>query len=66
MRVRRSHFWTGQCVSLHVAMYAFAALLSFPSGTTGQATVDAVTFTRDVAPILQENCEVCHRPGSIG
>ena len=26
----------------------------------------AVTFTRDVAPILQENCQICHRPGSVG
>lgn len=25
-----------------------------------------VTFTRDVAPILQANCQVCHQPGAIG
>ncbi|MDX1493835.1 MAG: cytochrome c [Longimicrobiales bacterium] len=25
-----------------------------------------VTFTKDVAPILQENCQVCHQPGAIG
>ena len=24
------------------------------------------TFTRDVAPIFQEKCEACHRPGNIG
>jgi hypothetical protein len=24
-----------------------------------------VTFTKDVAPILQRNCQQCHRPGSI-
>src|SRR5262249_38234766 len=30
-----------------------------PSGRTP-------TFTRDVAPILQDKCEVCHRPGNIG
>ena len=24
-----------------------------------------VTFTKDVAPILQNNCQVCHRPGSM-
>src|SRR5919108_556748 len=23
------------------------------------------TFSKDVAPILQRNCQVCHRPGSI-
>jgi len=27
---------------------------------------DVLTFTRDVAPILQENCQLCHQPGSIG
>jgi hypothetical protein len=26
---------------------------------------DAVTFARDVAPILQENCQECHQAGSI-
>ncbi len=29
---------------------------------TGQTQV---TFTKDVAPILQKNCQACHRPGSI-
>jgi len=28
----------------------------------GNAPV-AVTFTRDVAPVLQRNCQTCHRPG---
>jgi Flp pilus assembly protein TadD len=27
---------------------------------------DAVTFARDVAPILFEHCAPCHRPGEIG
>ena len=26
----------------------------------------ALTFTKDVAPIFQEKCEVCHRPDNIG
>jgi hypothetical protein len=26
----------------------------------------AVTFTKDVAPILQDKCQVCHQPDSIG
>src|SRR5690242_530179 len=25
----------------------------------------AVTFSKDVAPILQKSCQVCHRPGAI-
>jgi peroxiredoxin len=27
---------------------------------------DAPTFTRDISPILQENCQACHHPGGIG
>jgi hypothetical protein len=30
------------------------------------AAVQNPTFTRDVAPIFQDKCESCHRPGSIG
>ena len=26
---------------------------------------DAVTYARDIAPILQQNCQMCHQPGSI-
>jgi hypothetical protein len=37
--------------------------------TVGAAAADAPkptpTFTRDIAPIFQEKCEACHRPGSI-
>jgi mono/diheme cytochrome c family protein len=25
-----------------------------------------LTFTADIAPLLQENCQVCHQPGAIG
>lgn len=27
------------------------------------ASEGAVTFTKDIAPIFQKNCQVCHRPG---
>ena len=29
----------------------------------GQRSCQAQTFTKDVAPILQRNCQMCHRPG---
>lgn len=29
-------------------------------------TSDAVTYHRDVAPILQKHCQGCHRPGDVG
>jgi hypothetical protein len=34
-----------------------------PTVSQGQGEV---TFTKDVAPILQRSCQDCHRPGSIG
>jgi hypothetical protein len=30
-----------------------------------ETTTTPVTFTRDVLPILQKNCQTCHRPGQI-
>ncbi|MGP0068420.1 MAG: redoxin domain-containing protein [Isosphaeraceae bacterium] len=30
------------------------------------AAVAAPTFTKDVAPILQQNCQECHRKGQVG
>jgi hypothetical protein len=32
----------------------------------GPAAYADLTFTRDIAPILQENCQVCHQAGAIG
>lgn len=35
---------------------------------TSQATVNspaAITFSKDVAPIIQKNCQGCHRPGEV-
>jgi mono/diheme cytochrome c family protein len=41
-----------------------AALLSL--GRDASASNAAVTYTKDVAPILFKNCAECHRPGEIG
>jgi hypothetical protein len=45
-----------------------AILLVCASGTTlaQQARDETPTFTRDVAPILQKNCQQCHQSGSVG
>src|SRR5712691_3566336 len=47
-----------------IALILTAAAVSINAGqsATGQSSV---TFTKDIAPIFQENCQVCHRPGSI-
>ena len=46
-----------------------AALLTSPALIAGQeapATSAAeVTFTKDIAPILQRSCQTCHRPGAV-
>jgi hypothetical protein len=43
----------------------FVAAFS-PAAFGGQAPAEpAVTFSRDVAPILQKACQNCHRPGAI-
>jgi hypothetical protein len=35
------------------------------SGQASVKTAATVTFSKDVAPIIQKNCQVCHRPGEI-
>ena len=44
---------------------AAAAVLLTAAGTTSAQTGE-VTFTRDVAPILQRSCQGCHRTGQMG
>src|SRR5262245_38526555 len=49
------------------ALTAAAPLVS-PVHTAGQAvgsTGSAVTFSKDIAPILQRSCQTCHRPNSL-
>jgi hypothetical protein len=56
----------GMC---RVAGLFYLALFAVPVVTTAQvpapAAAKAPTFTKDVAPILQRSCQLCHRPGSI-
>jgi hypothetical protein len=43
--------------------YVFSILLLSSSVFAAES---AVTFNKDVLPILQRDCQVCHRPGEIG
>jgi mono/diheme cytochrome c family protein len=55
--------------AIGVGVFALAIVAaSAPRAAAQQAGGDAaqVTFARDVAPILQKNCQQCHQPGSIG
>src|SRR6201982_2834388 len=49
---------TRLCALVLMAMAAMAADTSTSS--------PAVTFNKDILPILQKNCQTCHRPGQIG
>src|SRR5438445_3761149 len=34
-------------------------------GPSSTISPESITFNRDVLPILQKNCQTCHRPGQI-
>jgi mono/diheme cytochrome c family protein len=59
--------WGSRAIGVGVFALALVAA-SAPQAVAQQAGGDAtpVTFARDVAPILQKNCQQCHQPGSIG
>ncbi len=43
-----------------------ASLVGFVMGMTAMAASNsAVTFNKDVLPLLQKNCQGCHRPGEL-
>jgi hypothetical protein len=44
--------------------YMIIGLLMVLAAVGSQAP-QPITFTKDIAPILQKNCQVCHRPGAI-
>lgn len=41
------------------------ALSTIPPAVAAELTSKPVTFTKDVAPILQEKCQTCHRKGEM-
>jgi hypothetical protein len=51
--------WRG-ILSLAILMVAI-----MPIRTSAGQTGEPVTFTRDIAPILQRSCQQCHRPDSV-
>jgi hypothetical protein len=51
------------CRKAEVGVLALAALLAVP--TFGAELSAPVTFSKDIAPILQARCQECHRKGSM-
>src|ERR1044071_2741010 len=50
-----------------ILSFGFLASAFFLLAHTGTATekTTGVTFNKDVAPIIQKNCQGCHRPGEV-
>jgi hypothetical protein len=48
--------------ALLAILFLTTASFLLPSLAIAQQTQEQPTFTRDVVPILQENCQNCHRP----
>src|SRR5882762_5352697 len=42
---------------------SIAAGLLFIACAWSSVSAQTPTFTKDVAPIFQKNCQICHRPG---
>jgi hypothetical protein len=45
---------------------AAGVLVALPAVVLGAEPAKPVTYSKDVAPILQAKCQSCHEPGSIG
>ncbi|MET0211781.1 MAG: cytochrome c [Vicinamibacterales bacterium] len=57
-----------RCASARLALFVAAVVPVAMIGldvTAQSAGFESVTFNRDVMPILQKNCQTCHRPGQI-
>lgn len=61
-RVNRAAGWTWLPSLALIALLAAPA----PGSALGDPDDDEITFAKDVAVILQENCQICHQQGSIG
>jgi len=61
--MRKSAYTSGLAVAAFVTL-SIPLVVYRPSPAAAKAH-RAVTFARDVAPILQQKCQECHQPGSI-
>ena len=58
-------FWRVALAAGAVAALA-AGVAPFTLGAAPAAVPDEVTYSKDIAPILQRSCENCHRPNGAG
>ena len=68
-RSQRARLWTPL---IGAATFALVATFAFQSAAQAQASFASsqneaeLTYAADVAIIIQNNCQVCHREGGIG
>ena len=60
--VNHRHFLAHRAVSSALLGMAIALVSTL---TSAQSADQNITFTRDIMPILQENCHTCHRTQGI-
>src|SRR5687768_18422192 len=51
--------------ALFLSLIILTAATSLSTSAVSAAVPAAPTFNKDVPPILQKNCQECHRPGAI-
>jgi hypothetical protein len=52
-------------LAILIAVFVQASAVAADVGPGNAAAREQVTFSKDVAPILQEKCQECHQPNSI-
>src|SRR6266516_7857987 len=50
---------------VRAAFLVVIASVTLSAQTPARSAPSSVTFTKDVAPILQRSCQSCHRPGQM-
>src|SRR5262245_1446611 len=55
--------WKG--LALVAFLVGMVAMTASMRATTVAEESASVTFNKDVLPILQKNCQTCHRPGEV-
>ena len=66
MKVGRTLGWQLTLGTAVVGALAAGALSPYVLRAAPVVVPDEVTYTKDIAPILQRSCENCHRPNGAG
>ena len=65
-RSRSWTLWTGAATLALLATFAFQTTAQAQASFASSRDDADVTYAADVASIIQDNCQVCHRAGGIG